>query len=217
VWFAHALTLSRLPLALALAWVWGDPVWSVALVALAAATDAADGRVARWVKRRGGTGPDIGGWLDPAVDKLFVAIVLAVIWTHTHDLVVIALVGARELVLVPLIAVYLVRRAPRRALRADGLGKLATVAQFLALCVIALAPGDALPAACVAAALGLAAAGHYVAGSSPHRPRASPAPVVPPGASRAPAVILHGHEAPPRALGAPSGRCAGRREGPHHR
>jgi hypothetical protein len=91
-------------------------VWSVALVVLAGVTDAADGRVARWMKRRGGTGPDIGGWLDPAVDKLFVAAVLATIWAHTHDLAVIALVGARELVLVPLTAVYLVlvRRTPHR-------------------------------------------------------------------------------------------------------
>jgi phosphatidylglycerophosphate synthase len=172
VWFAHALTLSRIPLALALWWLWGDPAWSAGFVALAAATDAADGRVARWAKRRGGTGPDIGGWLDPAVDKLFVAIVLAAIWTHTHELAVIALVGARELVLVPLIGVYLARRTPRFALRADVLGKLATVAQFIALCVIALAPGYAFPAAGVAAVFGLAAAGHYVAkavaGREPH-------------------------------------------------
>lgn len=166
MWFAHALTLSRIPLALALVWVWGDPGWSAALIALAAVSDAADGRVARWAKRRGGTGPDIGGWLDPAVDKLFVAVVLAAIWAHTHDLahdlLVIALVGARELVLVPLLAVYLMRRTPHRVLRADVFGKTATVAQFVALCVIAVAPGYALPAACVAAVLGLAAAGHYV-------------------------------------------------------
>lgn len=163
MWVAHALTLSRIPLALALVWVWGNPAWSAALIVLAAVTDAADGRVARRVKRRGGGGPDIGGWLDPAVDKLFVTIVLAAIWTRTHDLVVIALVGARELVLVPMIAVYLARRTPHAALRADVFGKIATIAQFLALCVIALAPAYALPAACVAAVLGLAAAGHYVA------------------------------------------------------
>lgn len=163
MWFAHILTLSRIPLAAALWWVWGDPVWSVALLALAALTDAADGTVARWAKRRGATGPDIGGWLDPAVDKLFVAIVLAAIWTHTHALALIALVGARELVLVPLIAVYLARRVPHLPLRADRFGKLATIAQFLALCIMAVAPGAALPAAVIAAVLGLVAAGHYVA------------------------------------------------------
>jgi len=162
VWLAHALTLSRIPLAAALWWVWGDAGWSVALIVLAAATDAADGRVARWAKRRGSTGPDIGGWLDPAIDKLFVASVLAAIWTHTHAVAVIALVGARELVLVPLFAVYLARRAPRIQLRADAFGKIATIAQFLALCVMAVAPDAALPAAAVAAVLGLVAAGHYV-------------------------------------------------------
>jgi phosphatidylglycerophosphate synthase len=65
VWLAHALTLSRIPLALALWWTWGDPVWSVAIVAAAALTDTADGRVARWAQRRGARGPDIGGWLEP--------------------------------------------------------------------------------------------------------------------------------------------------------
>ena len=175
MWVAHALTLSRIPLALALVWMWGDPAWSAALLALAAVTDAADGRIARWVKRRGGRGPDIGGWLDPAVDKLFVAIVLAAIAFHTHDLVVIALVGAREIVLVPLLAIYLARRTPHRALRADVFGKIATIAQFLALGVIALAPACALPAAGLAAALGLIAAGHYVAKAACDRaPRGAP-------------------------------------------
>jgi len=165
MWIAHALTLSRVPLAVALWWLWGDPVWSAALVIVAALTDTADGRVARWARRRGSRGPDIGGWLDPAIDKLFVLIVLAAVWAHTHQLWVIALVGARELVLLPLLAVYLTRRTPGsapRPLRADTLGKGATVAQFIALCVIALAPGYAVPAAVATAMLGLAAAAHYI-------------------------------------------------------
>jgi phosphatidylglycerophosphate synthase len=184
VWLAHALTLSRIPLALALWRVWGDAAWSVALLGIAGLTDTADGRVARWAKRRGRGEPDIGGWLDPAVDKLFVAIVLAVIWAASHDLVTIALVGARELVrharvdhlatvialiaarelvLVPLAALYLARRRTLRGLRADRFGKTATIAQFIALCVIAVAPEHALPAAAVAGVLGLAAACHYIA------------------------------------------------------
>jgi phosphatidylglycerophosphate synthase len=119
--------------------------------------------VARWARRRGAGGPDIGGWLDPAVDKLFVIAVLAAVYRQTHALAVIALIGARELVLVPLLAVYLARRTPHRPLSADVFGKVATIAQFIALCVIALAPGAALPAAAVAGVLGLAAAAHYVA------------------------------------------------------
>ena len=172
VWLAHGLTLSRVPLALALWWLWGDSAWSVVLLALAAASDAADGMVARWAKRRGWPGPDIGGWLDPAVDKLFVVVVLAAIWTQTHQLALIALIGARELVLVPLLAVYLAFERERRELRADRLGKLATIAQFIALCVIALAPGHALAAAIVAAVLGLAAAGHYVVTATAHNDHA---------------------------------------------
>lgn len=169
MWLAHALTLSRIPLGLALWCAWGDPAWSLALLVLAALTDIADGRVARRARRRGARGPDIGGWLDPAVDKLFVAIVLAAIW-HRGRLAdpgaVIVLIGARELVLVPLIAIYVVRRLARRPLRADRFGKAATVAQFVALCAIALAPDHAVPAAVVSAALGLVAAAHYVATAS---------------------------------------------------
>lgn len=171
MWLAHALTLSRIPLALALWWAWGEPLWSVALLAVAALTDTADGRVARRARRRGDRSPDIGGWLDPTVDKLFVAVVLAAIWTQDRladRTLVIALLGAREWVLVPLVAVYLARRRPHAPLRADWLGKLATVAQFIALCVIALAPDAAVPAAAVAGGLGLVAAGHYVA-TATHR------------------------------------------------
>lgn len=166
MWLAHGLTLLRIPLALALWWAWGDPAWSVAIVAAAALTDTVDGRVARWAQRRGAAGPDIGGWLDPAVDKLFVAVVLAAVWFHAwvpHKTAVIVLIGARELVLVPMIAVYLARRRQHLPLHADRFGKLATIAQFIALCVIALAPAHALPAAAVAGGLGLVAAGHYIA------------------------------------------------------
>jgi phosphatidylglycerophosphate synthase len=162
LWLAHALTLARLPIAVALWAAWGQPVTAAALVIAAALTDTADGRVARWAQRRGARGPDIGGWLDPTVDKLFVAIVLAAIYAHGRSLAVIALVGARELVLVPLIAIYLALRVPHPPLHADALGKAATVAQFIALCVIAIAPRFSLPAAAIAGGLGAVAATHYV-------------------------------------------------------
>jgi phosphatidylglycerophosphate synthase len=166
VWLAHALTLSRIPLGIALLCVWGDPLWSGTLIVLAALSDTADGRVARWMKRRGRGGPDIGNWLDPAVDKLFVALVLVAVWRQTEDLALIAMVGAREIVLVPLIAVYLARRVPHVPLSADWAGKVATIAQFIALCVIALWPRYAVLVAGVAAIFGLAAAVHYVAAAT---------------------------------------------------
>ena len=163
MWLAHALTLSRIPIALAVVAAYGDPARCVAWIVAAAATDAADGNVARWMQRRGHTRPDIGGWLDPLVDKLFVAIALAAIWYHTRALDVIALIGARELVLVPVAIAYLARRRPVRDLHADWLGKLATIAQFAALAVALALPARALVAAAVAGALGVAAAVHYAA------------------------------------------------------
>src|SRR4051794_1761593 len=115
MWLAHALTLSRLPIAAGLVLVYGQTAWAVALVALAAATDAADGNVARAMKRRGKTTPDIGGWLDPLVDKLFVVIVLATIWWHTRDLPLLLAIAAREVLLVPVAIVHLARHRPVRS------------------------------------------------------------------------------------------------------
>ncbi len=164
MWLAHALTLSRLPIALGLVWSYGDPSWSVALVVLAALTDVADGHVARWMQRRGHTQPDIGGWLDPLIDKVFVVIVVVTIWIHTQDALLIGLIAARELVMVPLVIVYLLGHRPVGELRADWLGKVATIAQFTACAVAVVAPDAALGVAVVAAVLGLAAVVHYVIG-----------------------------------------------------
>lgn len=162
MWPAHVLTLVRLPLAVAIALAYGRPMLVVSLIVAAAASDAADGNVARWLKRRGKTTPDIGGWLDPLVDKIFVVIVLAAIVWHTRDVVVIALIGARELLLVPLLAIYLAVRKDRSRLQADPIGKVATIAQFLALAIAVARPEWALWPALVAAGCGLAAVVHYV-------------------------------------------------------
>ena len=162
LWLAHALTLSRVPIAIALAWSYGDIWASVALIAIAAATDAGDGNLARYLQRRGHTRPAIGGWLDPLVDKIFVAIVLAIIWFHARDVLLIALVGAREIVMVPLAALYLARHGKPDHLHADPIGKVATIAQFVALAVAVAAPAWALVPAIAAAVLGLAAVAHYL-------------------------------------------------------
>jgi len=162
VWLAHALTLSRIPIAIALWFTYGDPWPSVALIALAAVTDAADGNLARYMQRRGHTEPAIGGWLDPLVDKIFVAIVLVIIWLASRDLLLIALVGAREIVLVPLVAIYLARRGRADQLHADPIGKAATIAQFVALALAVAIPAWAIVPAIAAAVLGLAAVAHYI-------------------------------------------------------
>jgi phosphatidylglycerophosphate synthase len=161
MWLAHLLTLSRIPIAIGLWVTYGDPAWSVALVALAAATDAADGNVARWMQRHGHTQPAIGGWLDPLVDKIFVVIVLALIWVKTGQGLVVALVAVREIALLPVVAVHLAARRPVGGIHADPIGKAATIAQLLALAAVFGAPRWAVPAAAAAAVLGLAAAAHY--------------------------------------------------------
>jgi phosphatidylglycerophosphate synthase len=162
MWPAHVLTIVRVPLALAIAYTYGRPAWSLALIAAAAVSDAADGNLARWLKRRGKTTPDIGGWLDPAADKLFVAIVLGAIVWHTRSIELPALIGARELLLLPLLALYLALARDRPPLHADPIGKAATIAQFFALAAAIAAPPDALPVALAAAALGVAAVAHYI-------------------------------------------------------
>jgi phosphatidylglycerophosphate synthase len=164
MWLAHALTLSRIPIALGLWSTYGDPARSLTLVVIAALTDAADGNVARWMRRRGHTRPAIGGWLDPLVDKLFVGIVLALLWLRSGDPLVILLIGARELLFVPLMALYAAARRPRLGeLHADPIGKAATIAQFVALAAAFAAPRWALPAAVAAAGLGVATVAHYAA------------------------------------------------------
>ena len=160
MWPAHALTLSRIPIAIG--FVWAHGWWAVLLIGLAALTDTLDGNLARWLKRRGHTTPDIGGWLDPVVDKLFVAIVLvALLVDRQVDPVILLLLGARELALIPVGILYLVRGAKLRELHADPLGKAATVAQLTALGIVLALPDYGLGAALVAGGLGIAAAIHY--------------------------------------------------------
>jgi phosphatidylglycerophosphate synthase len=169
LWIAHALTLSRIPLGMALVYAYGNAPLAVALIAIAALTDTLDGTVARALQRRGHTEPAIGGWLDPLIDKVFVTIVLAVIWYHARDLRVILLIGARELFVLPLAAYYMAspggraKRRPVGELRADTYGKVATVAQFVAVAVVIGHPPWALAAAILTAVLGVVTGVHYVA------------------------------------------------------
>jgi phosphatidylglycerophosphate synthase len=179
MWLAHALTLSRIPIAVLLWSTYGDPARSLALVVIAALTDAADGTVARWAQRRrpGGPRPSIGTWLDPLADKVFVVLALGLIWIRAGERLAVVLIAARELLYVPLAAIYLALRAQLPAsrrlafgeLRAAPIGKAATIAQLVALAVALVAPAWApahaaawtLPAAIAAAALGAAAAARY--------------------------------------------------------
>jgi cardiolipin synthase len=167
MWIAHLLTVSRVPLALAFWPIAAQPAMATAVLAAAAATDLVDGRVARWARAHGATGrvATLGAWLDPVCDKIFAVLVLAAIAVELHaPLAILALIGARELVVGPAAIVYRVtslhRRFPYEG--AATIGKLATATQFLAIGALVLHLAAALALAMLAAALGLAAAAAYL-------------------------------------------------------
>jgi cardiolipin synthase len=167
MWLANALTVSRIPLGIAFWATYGHRGWSVALVVLAALTDAVDGTVARRAQRRRGfTGASVGEWLDPLADKIFVILVLGAIQTHDPaPWGLVALIAARELVLIPLAAAYRLvvpGRAPH-AFKAGPLGKAATIAELAAITALIVRVELALPLAVAAAGLGLAAVVTYIA------------------------------------------------------
>lgn len=166
MWLAHVLTLSRIPIALGFWWSFGDRRWSMALLALAALTDAADGAIARWSRRRTGiTTPSAGEWLDPLADKVFVLIAIAAVQHHAPaPWPLVALIVARELVLIPLATVYrlAVHGRGAHAFQAAPIGKAATVAEVAALAALVLYRPALPPLAIVAGVLGVAAAARYV-------------------------------------------------------
>jgi cardiolipin synthase len=168
VLLAHALTLSRIPLVVLFWLTYGDPAWSISLVALAAVTDALDGTVARWAMRRSGATRSAGEWLDPLADKVFVIGVLGAIQAHDPaPWALIALIAARELVLIPLAAAYRLVMPARmpHAFKAGVIGKAATVAELFAVAALVLRSSLALPLAIAAAGLGLAAVVSYISRS----------------------------------------------------
>lgn len=174
MWLAHALTLSRIPIAVIFWLTYGDWRWSLGLVALAAVTDALDGTVARRAKRRSGDPrPSIGEWLDPLADKTFIIVVLGAI--QVHDPVpwgLVALIVARELVLIPLAAIYrlVVHGRGEHAFQADAIGKAATIAELVAIAALVVRSSLVVPLAVIAGTLGLIAVVHYIARASHRAP-----------------------------------------------
>lgn len=149
---ADLLTLSRLPLAAA---VWIDPsspTLLLVLMAAAAVTDVLDGWLARRAECRT---RDIGVWLDPLCDKVFVLSVLAAVWVTWHPAaLLLVMIATRELLQAP---VLLLLRPRRYDFHAARIGKATTSVQFAAVAAILLWPA-AVPALALAAfAAGLAA------------------------------------------------------------
>ena len=173
MWLANALTISRIPIAVVFWLTYGDWRWSLGLVALAAVTDAADGNVARWARRRtGDTRASAGEWLDPLADKVFILVVLAGLqYYDPAPWGLIALILARELVLIPLAAIYrlVIHGRGEHAFQAGALGKAATVAELFAIGALILRTWAVYPFAIAAAVLGLCAVGQYIVRASHDR------------------------------------------------
>jgi cardiolipin synthase (CMP-forming) len=172
MWLAHLLTLSRLPLA-GLFWlVVGRPGWALTVIVIGAATDVVDGPIARFVMRgraaRGEPAPSrLGEWLDPLCDKTFVlSVLLAVWWTLAPGAGIVLAIAVRELILVPIAAVYRftpwLRKRLKYRFRAGPLGKATTVLQFGALTALLFGHPSVTALAIVAGAVGVLAAFHYV-------------------------------------------------------
>jgi phosphatidylglycerophosphate synthase len=131
------LSLARLPLALTFPWAVRKPAFAIAVLVGAAATDVADGLLAR---RRNEETP-MGAVLDPLMDKVFVlAVVLSLIMARSLKISEALLLGTRELGELPLLAHLALqhRLISRPQRRANVLGKLATVMQFAAIAAILL-------------------------------------------------------------------------------
>lgn len=146
-------------------------------MAAAAISDLLDGWFARRIRAaRAARGDATGGlaeaggrgaWLDPLCDKTFVlSCVAAIAWAHQPPWHWLAMVAAREVVLVPLSLAYRLWPGARRRMRVDFRagwpGKLATVAQFAALLAVVFGAGAAGPLCWAAGVVGLFAALHYV-------------------------------------------------------
>jgi phosphatidylglycerophosphate synthase len=173
----NLLTLVRVPLA-GMSWVVAPWPWALLGVMVAAGvSDLLDGWFARRMRdlrrkhgkpvRLLGEKGGRGAWLDPVVDKVFVVSTLAaVVVFYAPPWWWLPLIAARECVQLPLVAVYkLVPGLAKRLrfdFRAGPLGKLATVAQFVAVWVFILDVSSWLAFALAAGVIGFVAAADYV-------------------------------------------------------
>jgi cardiolipin synthase len=137
---ANQLTLFRLVLVpvFALFMLYSLPGWALTTFAVAAATDALDGMIAR----RTGQQTTLGAWLDPMADKLLVATMFVMLTVPGLGLVqrlpvwLTVLVLSRDIAIVMTVAVVNLAIS-RRTFRPTFLGKASTVS-YLATGVVAL-------------------------------------------------------------------------------
>jgi phosphatidylglycerophosphate synthase len=152
------LSLSRLPLAALFSLTLGQPLWAIATLAAAAATDVLDG----WYARRFHQTSSAGVALDAFTDKVFVlTVVLTLLVSGSLSLRETLLLGARDIGEIAL-AVRL-RLGGRRLFgrSANVAGKIATVAQYAALIAVILGSDDRAMFIGVAAFAGILATISY--------------------------------------------------------
>jgi len=129
----NAITFGRLCAVPVAVWLVLDQkiAWALAMFALAGASDALDG----WLARRHG-GSVLGAWMDPAADKaLLVGMFVALAVTGLVPGWMAALVVGRDLVILGGIAAMWWRGRPIR-IRPLMLGKANTAVQILLVCAM---------------------------------------------------------------------------------
>lgn len=176
----NLVSLLRVPLAGALWVVPRQWPWILLVLILAAVSDVADGWLARRLRPGRPTSPsfhNIGGWLDPLCDKLFLVSLLALAYvTLRPPGAVVLLVATRELLQLPLLGLWIAVPALRRRypleLQARFWGKAATAFQFVAAAVMFLGLRGLWEVAAATAIVGVLAPVDY-AGRTLRAPRSS--------------------------------------------
>lgn len=156
------LSLARIPLGLAFMVVSPRPAPALTILFLGGLTDVLDGFFAR----RLGQATPTGAVVDGVLDKLFAAMIIGtLVGQERLSLLGACLLGAREVGELPLVIWWGLHRARRgeRASdpRANWLGKLATVLQFLAIAALLTDGGRAWPWLALTAVTGAASAVLY--------------------------------------------------------
>jgi cardiolipin synthase len=137
---ANQLTLLRIALipVFVLLVVYGYLGWALAVFAIAGATDALDGLIARMAQQR----TSIGAWLDPMADKLlmvttFIVLTLPAIPLVNHiPLWLTIAVISRDVVIIGVVAIVNLAIGPR-TFKPSMLGKMAT-ASFIVTAVVVM-------------------------------------------------------------------------------
>lgn len=163
---ADLLSLVRLPLAVLFVWAAARPAYALAVLAAAGVSDVLDG----WAARRAqGTAIDLphrGDWLDPLCDKIFVATVLAAVYVvYRPPAFLLVLTASRELIQLLAMVVYRVVPRLRRLrynFRANALGKVTTVSQFVTIAAFLLQVPVAALLALASGTLGILSVAIYL-------------------------------------------------------